>query len=291
MGTRAIAKAGFEAHGATRFLIALDRSARMREALAGKSREEGGDFLSTHPTTPERIQKALAVAREFGAPGIGEADRQKWLQAIDGMTFGEDPAQGLVRGRVFIHPRLRFAIEAPDGFVLENTPQAVLGVTSGAREAMRLDSSRVESTRSLAQLVAQNPIEGLPVTEVSETTINGLPAAVGLAKGQDWSFRVVLLRSGDFVYRLIFAAQGFSPQIDERFMESARSFRRLSDEEARAFPGERIRLVTAKSGDRPEDIVAAQMQGQPQALERFYVLNGLGPGDELSPGTAYKVVN
>jgi predicted Zn-dependent protease len=290
MAVRAIARAGFEAHGATRFLIALDRSSRMREALGGRGRDEGNDILSTHPTTPERIQRALAVARQFGAPGVGEADRQKWLQVIEGMTFGDDPSQGLVRGRAFVHPRLKFAIDAPDGFVLENTPQAVLGVTSGAREALRLDSSRVETTRALPALLTQNPIEGIKVGEITETNIGGLPAAIGLARGPEWVFRVVLIRSGENVYRLIYAAQAFTPAIDQRFMESANSFRRLSEDEVKGFPAERIRTIVAKAGDKPEDIVAEQMSGQNQALERFYVLNGLGPGDQLNPGTAYKVV-
>ncbi|WP_166443543.1 M48 family metalloprotease [Rhabdaerophilum calidifontis] len=290
MGVRSIAKAGFEAHGATRFLIALDRSGRMREAIGNRGREEGNDILATHPTTPERIQRALAVARQYGAPGVGEADRGKWLQAIEGMAFGEDPSQGVVRGRTFLHPRLKFAVEAPEGFVLENTPQAVLGVTAGAREALRLDSSRVEAAKPLPALIAQNPIENLPVGEITELTLDGLPAATGIARGQDWSFRVVLIRSGDTVFRLIYAAQNFSAAIDERFLASARSFRRLGEEEARAFPAERVRIVQARAGERPEDLVAAHMSGQPQALERFYILNGLGPEDQLAPGTSYKVV-
>lgn len=290
LGVRAIAKAGFEAHGATRFLIALDRSSRMRESLTNRGREEGNDILATHPTTPERIQRALAVARQYGAPGVGEADRGKWLAAIEGMTYGEDPGQGVVRGRSFVHPRLKFAMDAPEGFVLENTPQAVLGVTGGAKEALRLDSSRVDGDRSLAELLEKNPIEGNRVSDIREITLDGLSGFTGVAKGQDWTFRVVLVRSGDTIFRIIYAAQGFTPAIDERFLSSARSFRRLSEDDAKAYAMERVRLVTAQAGDRPDDIVSRHMSGRSQALEHFYVLNGLGPGDDLTPGAQYKVV-
>lgn len=289
-GVRAIAKAGFEAHGATRFLIALDRSSRMREEIGSASRDEKNDILSTHPTTPDRIARAVAVARQYGAPGVGEADRMKWLQALEGTPFGDDPAQGIIRGRNFVHPRLKFAVQAPDGFVLENTPQAILGVTSGAKEAMRLDSNRVETAKSLAALLAENPIEGLKVTEITETTINQFPAATGIARGPDWTFRVFLFRSGDFVYRLIFAAQGLTPAQDARFAEAAQTFRRLPDDEAKSIQSQRIRLITAQTGDTPEGIVATHMSGQTQALERFYVINGLGPGDIIQPGTSYKVI-
>lgn len=290
VGVRSIAKAGYEAHGATRFLVALDRSGRMRESLARDGQAQRNDILSTHPTTPERIAHAVAIARQYGTPGVGEAERMKWLQALDGITYGDDPSQGVIRGRGFVHPRLKFAIDAPDGFVLENTPQAVLGVTSGAKEAMRLDSNRVDPAKPLTVLLGENPIEGIKVTEIVETRIGDMPAASGIARGSDWSFRVVLIRTGDYVYRLIFAAQNLTPAQDARFVEAAGSFRRLPDDEAKAIPTLRIRLVMARADDKPEDIAARHMAGQANAIEHFYVINGLGPDEMLRPGLSYKVV-
>ena len=58
--------------------------------------------------------------------GGGRAGREEYLARIDGLIYGEDPFQGLVRGRQFVHPDLGFAFEAPPGFGLQNTPQAVL---------------------------------------------------------------------------------------------------------------------------------------------------------------------
>lgn len=291
IGVRSIAKAGFEAHGAARFLIALDRSGRLREAVAAQSRGENSDILSTHPTTPERIERVVSVARQYGSPGIGEANRNAWLQAVNGIVYGDDPAQGVISGATFLHPRLRFSIEAPTGFVLENTPQAVLGVTAGAKQAMRLDSRRGgDATKSLRVLLAENPIEGLPITDLAEDTIGGYPAAMGLARGTDWTFRVVLIRIGDVTYRLIYAGQGFGPEMDEVFLRSARSFRPLSDEEARAIRPQRLALQRARIGDRAEEMVEQHMQGKPQAMEHFLLLNGLAPDEALVPGQSYKVL-
>lgn len=291
-GVRAIARAGFEAHGAARFLIALDRSGAMREAVSGQGRNDNADILSTHPTTPERIERVVSVARQFGSPGIGEANRNAWLQAVNGIVYGEDPAQGVIRGQSFVHPRLRFAIEAPAGFVLENTPQAVLGVTAGAKQAMRLDSRRgVEPSKPLRNLLAENPIEGQPVLDLADDTIAGFPAALGIARGSDWTFRVILLRVGDVTYRLIYAGQNFTPDMDEAFLRSARSFRALNDEEARAVRPMRIALVRARTGERIEDFVAAHMSAVPQGLERFLIINGLNRDDMLTPGQSYKSIS
>ncbi|CAN1527825.1 COG4784 Putative Zn-dependent protease [Rhabdaerophilaceae bacterium] len=290
IGVRAIARAGFEAHGAARFLVALDRSSKMRSRLDGGASSEKTDILATHPTTPERLEKVISVARQYGAPGIGEANRAQWLQAVNGVAFGEDANQGVIRGSSFQHPRLRFAFKAPDGFVLENSPHAVLGVSPGGKEALRLDSSRNPIETPLRSLLALAPVEGIPVTDLTDLAIGSLPAATGLARGPDWTFRVVLIRMGDVVYRFIFAAQSFAPEADTRFLAVANSFRRLSDDEAKDIRSQRIALVTARSGEKPEDIVVAHMSATADALERFYVLNGLGPEDILVPGQTYKIV-
>ena len=290
LSVKAIARAGFEVYGATRFLIALDRSSTMREKMDAAVGEKT-DILSTHPTTPERISRAVLAARQFGAPGIGEAKREPWLHAINGIAYGEDPSQGVVRGKSFLHPRLKFALDAPDGFVLENSPHAVLGVTSGAKQALRLDSSRTDPSKSLTALLAVNPIEGIPVTELSEITVNGFAGATGIARGQDWTFRIVLIRVGDYVYRIIFAGQNFSPEIDAQFMTSAQSFRTLNDEEARLIRPQRLALITARAEDRPEDIASTHMAGVSNALERFLVINGLARDEPLVPGLQYKIIS
>ena len=70
-------------------------------------------------STPERINRAIAAAREVGAPGSGDNGRDAYLNAIAGIDFGDDPAEGLVRGRTFFHGRLGFTFTAPEGFTLK----------------------------------------------------------------------------------------------------------------------------------------------------------------------------
>ncbi|MGL5446275.1 MAG: M48 family metalloprotease, partial [Rhabdaerophilum sp.] len=159
------------------------------------------------------------------------------------------------------------------------------------KEALRLDSSRGDPERPLRAMLALTPIEGIAITELTDTTISALPAATGLARGPDWTFRVVLIRVGENVYRFIFAAREFTPEADKRFLDVAQSFRRLSEDEAKALRGQRITLITARSGERPEDIVVNHMSQVPQGLERFYILNGLGPDEMLVPGQSYKVIS
>lgn len=287
VGVRAIAKAGFEAQGAVRFLVALDRSSQLRQQAGSNPNT---DMLATHPGTSDRVTQATLLARQYGAPGVGEAERTKWLAALEGMPFGDDPALGLVQGRRYLNPRTKVMLDAPDGFTLDSSASALLGVSGDQREALRLDSSRMDASKTLGQLLAQNPIEGLTITQIEERPINGIEAATGLAKGKDWSFRVVLLRSGETVYRLIFAAQGLTDAQDQRFLAAAHTFRKLSEDEARANGPARIRFATAPAGISAGDFVASQMPTLPSALEMFTLVNGVTPGEPLRAGQAYKVI-
>lgn len=74
------------------------------------------DIMSTHPSTPDRVARAVASARELGAPGLGIRDRAEYLAAINGVAFGDDPNEGFVRDRKFTHPRLNFSFYAPEDF-------------------------------------------------------------------------------------------------------------------------------------------------------------------------------
>src|SRR5579871_1663200 len=107
MGIAISAHAHFDPYGASRFLTSMERNAELK---AGKSALDprAQDFLSSHPATPERVQKAQSVARQYTSPENAERDREDYLGAIDNIVYGEDPSEGFVRGRRFLHPKLGF---------------------------------------------------------------------------------------------------------------------------------------------------------------------------------------
>ena len=131
IGVGISARAGFDPFGASRFLADMQRNADLKPA-GGSAETRAPDFLTTHPATPERVKNALANARQFSGPGAGERDRNEYLGDLDGMVYGEDPSEGFVRGRRFLHPKLGFTFLAPPGFTLDNTAQAVLGLKEAA---------------------------------------------------------------------------------------------------------------------------------------------------------------
>ncbi|MGV6875388.1 M48 family metalloprotease [Pseudochelatococcus sp. B33] len=289
IGIRTSARAGYDPYGSARFLEALDGSVRLGREGSRQSGNAAG-FMATHPSTPQRVALALRGAREVSPPGVGTRDKGAYLDAIDGISWGEDPANGQVRGRVFRHPRLGITFTAPEGFVLDNTSQAVLGVSSGGELALRLDAVELDVTMPLDTFLASGWINGVTTESTTLTSINGLPAATGVARGKEWTFYLGAVRLDKTVFRLVIATRQPDARIESEFLTAFESLRQMTPAEIRAIRPLRIRVVTASATDTPETL-AAQMATSTMALERFRVLNGLRPGQPLTAGERYKLIS
>ena len=287
IGVGISARAGFDPFGAARFLTDMQRNADLKPA-GGSAETRAPDFLTTHPATPERVKNALANARQFSGPGAGERDRDEYLGVLYGMVYGEDPSEGFVRGRRFLHPELGFTFVAPPGFSLDNTAQAVLGL-KGGNEAMRLDVVSVPAEQSLPDYLKSGWMENVDPASLEEFPVNGFPAATATASGDQWSFRLFAVRFGSDVYRFIYAAKDKTAQIDRSFRESVATFRRMSLKESRQVHPLRLKIVKVGGNDTVESL-ARRMATADHALDRFRVLNGLGPHDRVKPGEKVKIV-
>jgi len=291
IGIRVAAKAGFDPYGAVRFLNTLGRSAALRSSLMGHSASAGTpDLLATHPSTPDRIAQAINAARQVGAPGIGTTGRASYLAAIDGMSFGDDPAEGAIRGRKFLHGRLGFAFLAPEGFVLENASQALLGIKAGGAEALRLDSVNVPSGTPLSAYMASGWIDGLIDSSIETAEVNAMPVATATASAGEWKFRLAVIRfEPDRVYRLIFATRVLTEEAKQRFQASIDSFHHVSPDEVKAVRPLRLAIAVAEAGETAGTL-AARMAVPDRALDTFLLINELARGEPLQRGESYKIV-
>jgi predicted Zn-dependent protease len=288
IGVGISARAHFDPYGASRFLTAMERNAAMK---AGKTSLDprSQDFLSSHPATPERVQNAQANARQYTSPQGGEQDREAYLSAIDNIVYGEDPSEGFVRGRRFLHPKLGFTFQAPEAFTLDNTAQAVIGVRDGGNQAMRFDVVRVPAEQTLGDYLNSGWMENVDKASTEDVTINGFPAATAIARGDQWQFRVYALRFGSDVYRFIFAAKQKTTESERNARETIGSFRRLTLEEIQAARPLRIKVITVQPGDTVESL-SHRMAGIDRPAERFRVLNGLEAHAQVKVRDKVKIV-
>jgi predicted Zn-dependent protease len=296
IGIGMAARAGYDPYGAVRFLTSMERNAGIKPRQTSTINPGAPDFLSSHPATPERIANAITNARQYSATGtVGRSGQDLaqakaiYLAGLNGIVFGEDPSEGFVRGRRFLHPRLGFTFTAPEGFILDNTAQAVLGVKHGGGAALRLDVVRVPAEQTLGVYLTSGWIENIDPATVQDVTINGFPAATASAKGDQWDFRLYAIRFGSDVYRFIFAATHSTPETDRVFRESVGTFRRMSLAEIVEAKPLRLQIITVAPGDTVERL-ASRMAVSDRQIERFRILNGLNPGEKLKFGSEVKIV-
>ncbi|MBF9232829.1 M48 family metalloprotease [Microvirga alba] len=284
MGVRVLARAGFDPYGASRFLTALGRSGSGGPATDAA----GADMMASHPSTNERTSLALQAARRVSAPGIGEADRAAYLFALDGIAFGDDPADGVVKGRRFVHARLGVAFEAPEGFTLENTSQAVLGSSQDGARRLLFDAADTPSGQSLEDVLRSTWNDTIEPGSLTTTTIKGLPVATASSTGKEWLFRLSAIRIGNTTYRLIMAVRNGTGDLEGMFQRTLNTVRQVHSDEARMIRPLTLQMVTAQPGDTAQRL--AERMPVDRALERFLLINGLEKNGPLKPGERYKVI-
>jgi predicted Zn-dependent protease len=288
IGVAISARAHFDPYGAARFLTAMERNAEMK---AGKNPVDprAQDFLSSHPATPERVANAQNTARQYTSPESIERDRDTYLAAIDNIVYGEDPSEGFVRGRRFLHPKLGFTFAAPENFTLDNTAQAVIGVREGGAQAMRFDVVRVPAEQSLGDYLNSGWMENVDKASTEDITINGLPAASTVASGDQWQFKVYALRFGSDVYRFIFATKQKTTESERNARETVNSFRRLTLDEIQAARPLRIKVINVQPGDTVESL-SHRMAAVDRPTERFRVINGIEAHAQVKARDRVKIV-
>jgi predicted Zn-dependent protease len=296
LGVRYLSLAGYSPHAMTSFFHKLKAHEDLERAMEGKKGEMSNNIMATHPRTAERIGRAIQLAK---AAGVANpiSGRREYLAEIDGMVFGDDPEQGVRRGREFIHPDLGIRFEAPPEFVLFNSARQVVARGPG-KSVMVFDLAREQSAgraRTLTGYIANTWAKGLSLNRLERIDINGLQAATAAARINTRSgakdLRLIAIRGGPGqIFRFAFiTSPSMTARLGVDFRRATFSFRRISSAEAAAIQPLRIKVIGVRPGDTPQSL-AAEFPFEGFRLGWFETLNGLGPGQKLQPGTRVKIV-
>ena len=293
LGAEYAAASGWDPHGVGDMLATLGRIADTTD------RRGTPNWLATHPEPADRVagvagtvEALLAETPDLGALRI---DRAGYLARIEGIVHGDNPEQGVVRGREFLHPALRFALEFPAGWEVRNGAEMVVAREPGQERYMLLRI--VRENGSDLQRIAEREMTGAGFVEQQGTpaTINGLDAWVG-AWTQDvrgvgpMIARVAFIRSGSAVYLLGAFADADGYRLVERDVhDSIHSFRQLRRDEAERIRPNRIALHQVEGGDTWQRI-AQRVGGEIVPAATLAVMNGYPVNEQPLPGDVVKVV-
>ena len=267
-----------------------------RLAEASGDRKGVPNFLSTHPEPLARVQEIRAEVEKAKAGKSGfVTDRAAIRAQVDGVIFGDNPAQGIVRGTTFLHPPLRFRLEFPTGWQVANSAQQVVSKAPNADVFEILQLVPKPQGSSVEDIgVGSMQKAGFRLVRGERTSIGGLDAHVGEYEGMieglgEVRSRATHLRHGDNVYMIAgLAAPALFAQFDSAFATSQRSFRPMSASEAEAIKPARIALYTVRAGDTWQTL-AGRSAGAVTAAG-LAAMNHADAGSQPQAGTQIKVV-
>ncbi len=286
------AAAGYDPMGMSTFLASM---AQMERYLIGHSRVP--TFLDTHPGAKERAATNAARAREIRwkrDPSLGDT-HASYLRRVQGLQVGQRPEGGVFEGSRFLHPDLDFQVMFPRGWRTQNTNRVVAAVEPRGNAFVFLMADQpAGEPREVAQRFAEKTQEESPVT------IKGSqPVKIGELDG--WRLHLEggggLMSVAAYVtfipYRgATWRITGVSRARDaQRFigrtLNTARSFRPLTEQERNSVEDTRLHLVKASRGESLK-VLARRTQSAWDA-GRMAIYNGVFVNHRFKGGELVKV--
>jgi len=298
LGAEYLARSEYDPQHMVDVIGMLQRQERFAADTAraeGRSAPAGANWLSSHPSNAQRLDEIRRIAGGYPEAVRADDGRARYLAAIDGIVFGESPAQGLVRGRQFLHPGLDIALTAPAGWALRNGADALVLAAPAGDAALVLravppgsGSTHDEIIRKLVQ-----PLDG----RAERRSLNGLAATQfsGTRRGAQGVVQPVRLTvvtgPGQRHFLLLHAARDAVAlrRAGPALAEAEGSFRAMTAADRQAARPWTLQRVAMPRGGFAE-LAAATPLG-PQAEAQLRLLNGVyGGGADPQPGTPVKTV-
>lgn len=290
LGIRYVRRADYDPQAVSNFLSAMGHYQTAQDNIDGKKQEQAG-FFATHPATEGRVTAASAEASRY-EKGSSARNADAYLSVINGITFGDSPEQGFVRGNNFYHPQMDFMFTIPSGYKIQNSPAQI--IASGPDGGVMLVDG-VRSGADPSAYIVSDWLKGEKPITPERITINGHEAATagftGSLNGAPVQIRLVAIAWGNGqIFRMQFATpQTLGAASAEDLKRTTYSFRNLTGEEKSGIRPQTVRIVTAQTGDTIQTM-GSKMQVEKSGIDLFRALNDLPMNSNLTAGKKYKII-
>jgi len=282
IGQGLAARAGYDPAGISSFMRSLKREGELRT-------KEGRRFhiMDTHPMPADRAkrteQRARTLNRSPAAPVAKDA--AALFGKLEGLLVGEDPAHGVFRERLFLHPGFDLAIEFPEGWKTANTPEAAGAVNPGKDAVVALHMAAADTSLDAVLEKAEQGQKGL---DFERSTIRGLPAAHTRYSSGGQTAAITLIGYRGHVFSVAGqSAERAASALEPVFASTAGSFRALPSSERRAIRESRLRLRAARAGETPAALT--ERTGSTWSAEELALANGVDDDTRFRAGRRVKV--
>jgi predicted Zn-dependent protease len=293
LGVRYAAKEGWQPSGMANVLDTLGR-------ISAASDSRGvPNWLSTHPLPADRVTKVsgeVAAAEAARPADQWIVNRDEYLKRLNGLVYGENPREGIIRGREFIHPGMRFRLAFPQGWKIANGKREVTARPPEIRDALMTLELVPDAQGASLDAIADASMSKAGFTRLGgeNTRLNGLPAFVGVYDGRTKDGQAVRVRAAHIrLERQVLLLAGIAsearyPQAERAFAETIQSFAPLDAAEAARIKPNRLGFTTVRSGETWQGL--ADRNGGLVSASDLAVLNGFAAGSAPPAGQRIKIV-
>ena len=286
LGVRYMRRNGYEPTEMASVMSMLERSSQLSPE-SGKVPE----WLSSHPSPPNRVAHIMEVAAASEAQSTGKlVRRDEYVKRLDNMVFGNNPREGYFEGTTFLHPDMRFRFDFPDGWQTANGKAAVQAGSPNNDAAMSIELAQGTPSQALQQFGND---QNMRVSAGRQQSINGLAAvtaefAVATEQGTLNGLVAFISHQGS-----TFRVMGYTPEArynayHTAFSRSIGSFGVLTDQKALSVQPQRVDVVAPPSSMT----LSTFMQRYPSTTkpEIVALINQVEGDARLSSGVPYKRV-
>jgi predicted Zn-dependent protease len=286
---------GYNMFAASDIMGALGAQEALDARVNNREGRQIPNWARSHPVSSERVARTSTAATRAGGTRTSPPETvTPFFNAINGLRVGDDPEQGFVNGRVFAHPSIKITFEAPTGFTMSNSPQAVQMQGPNSLKSQFIGGGTLSGGLDAYANTALRAILGQTQAQVGSpqaTTVNGIPAVSLLARAQTQSGQavdvaVMAYNVNNKAYH--FAIMGPAGQLNPTF-PMTQSMRILSDSEIAQLRPRQLEIVTVRNGDTIASLSSRMAYADFQA-DRFKMINGIATDRVLVAGEKLKIV-
>jgi len=154
-------------------------------------------WMSTHPDPGDRAERAAARLKELNANNVNldtlRRNREQFLRAIDGLSYGENPRDGFFRGSTFYQPDLALQITFPDGWQTANQPQVVAAREPEGKALVQVQAAKganpTEAARAFFNNQGFSSVKEIQIPTAGGPSVSAAFAAQaqhGVVEGELW---------------------------------------------------------------------------------------------------------
>ena len=289
LGVRYSLAAGYDPTEMASFFDVLDR-------MGERSGNEVPGWLSTHPDPEDRAGHILRLIQSQAGNRSLAVKEEEFKRRLEGVVFGHNPREGFMDGNRFKHPDLRFKVDFPTGWKVQNTPRAVYSAPPDRDAALQLTGTSVEGgTRPeehAKRFFQQNKIEFGTGERIRVGGFVAYRAPFRVRSSQGVLVgEAGFIVDGETAYEILgYTYEQRYRDYRDTFLGVIESFARLTDRRALEIQPHRIVLysVPADTTARKAFLDAGAGGG---SIDELALLNNRKPEDPVEAGTLLKVVD